>query len=59
MIQENADINTEDQAQALSEVVETNRNRASQYESDLNTAKDQIEKAQTQMKNIDSEVQNF
>lgn len=36
-----------------------NHERAVAYEQDLNKAKENIEKAQIEMKNIDSEVSNF
>jgi len=36
-----------------------NHERALAYEKDLNNAKEKIEKAQVEMKNIDSEVTNF
>ena len=36
-----------------------NHERALAYENDLNKAKEKIEKAQVEMKNIDSEVTNF
>lgn len=39
--------------------MKTNKKRSELYESDLNSARDQILKAQHEMKSIDSEVSNF
>jgi hypothetical protein len=39
--------------------VSKNKQRSIQYEKDLNSARDQIIRAQNEMKNIDTEVQNF
>lgn len=39
--------------------MKSNRERAKRYEEDLNKARDEIQKAQLEMKNIDSEVNNF
>jgi hypothetical protein len=39
--------------------MKSNQNRAKRYEEDLNKARDEIQKAQIEMKSIDSEVNNF
>lgn len=40
-------------------ILKTGKGRAQQYEEDLNKARDEIQKAQIEMKNIDSEVTDF
>lgn len=40
-------------------ILSNNKGRAQQYEEDLNRARDEIQKAQIEMKNIDSEVTDF
>ena len=63
-IQQQADVNTDPQADIPTEKpeeakvpeVSANKQRSIQYEKDLNSARDQIIKAQKEMKSIDSEV---
>jgi hypothetical protein len=62
-LQQAADVNSEPEAETPESIklpaVHLNKERSVQYEKDLNSARDQIIKAQNEMKNIDSEVQNF
>jgi hypothetical protein len=64
-LQQTADVNSEPEVEAETPeainlpTIQVNKARSVQYEQDLNSARDQIIKAQSEMKNIDSEVQNF
>lgn len=62
-LQQTAEVNAESEAETPESIkvpaIQANKARSVQYETDLNSARDQIIKAQSEMKNIDSQVQNF
>ena len=59
-LQQTAEVNSESEAEVPEAIAvpafQVNKARSVQYEQDLNSARDQIIKAQSEMKNIDSEV---